>query len=194
MSLRSSSARRGAAPPQLAVCSSRPMVPGAPLVSTTCVGAHDGGEDLAWGRAFRRDVNVAWMIGELWPSLPTMAIGTSVAFPVINPGRRRPGRGQEGGLASQRAATCCEATCQLRKRGVMRRSCARHSPLGSFDAIACVLRNVGSRGNRCVNARSVNPVCRFGSSHSVFMRWYGGVLSSCMFLTISSTEWSASLA
>ena len=169
------------------------MVPGAPLVSTTCVGAHDGGENLAWGRASRRDVNAAW-IGGTWPCLLAMATGASVAFPVINPGRRRPGRGQEGGLASQRAATCCEATCQLRKRGVMRRSCARHSPLGSFDAIACVLRNVGSRGNRCVNARSVNPVCRFGSSHSVFMRWYGGVLSSCMFLTISSTEWSASLA
>lgn len=148
MSLRSSSASRRAASSQLAVCSSRPMVSGAPLVSTTCVGAHNGGENLAWGRASRRDVNAAW-IGGTWPCLLAMATEASVAFPVINPGRRRPGRGQEGGLASQRAVTCCEATCQLRKRGVMRRSCARHSPLGSFDAIACTLRNIGSRDDRC---------------------------------------------
>lgn len=148
MSLRSSSARRGAAPPQLAVCSSRPMVPGAPLVSTTCVGAHDGGEDLVWGRAFRRDVNAAW-IGGTWPCLLAMATGAFVAFPVINPGRRRPGRGQGGRSGSQRVATCCEATCQLRKRGVMRRPIQDVHIPAVFDAIACTLRNIGSRDDRC---------------------------------------------
>lgn len=78
------------------------MVPGAPLVSTTCVGAHDGGEDLAWGRASRRDVNAAW-IGGTWPCLLAMATEASVAFPVINLGRRRPGRGQERGSTRRHA-------------------------------------------------------------------------------------------